>query len=51
MPLAIDPDKARSIRESRAPEEDHSDTCSMCAKFCAVRSINKALEEDYIDII
>lgn len=49
--LAIDPDKARSIRESRAPEADHSDTCSMCGKFCAVRSINKALEEDYIDII
>ena len=28
---------------SRLPEDDHSDTCSMCGKFCAVRSMNKAL--------
>ncbi len=49
--LAIDPEKARSIRESRAPEEGHSETCSMCGKFCAVRSMNKALNEEYIDII
>ncbi|ETJ32997.1 Phosphomethylpyrimidine synthase, partial [human gut metagenome] len=38
-------------RESRAPEEDHSETCSMCGKFCAVRSMNKALQEEYIDIL
>lgn len=48
---AIDPERARSIRESRAPEEDHSETCSMCGKFCAVRSMNKALQEEYIDIL
>ena len=48
---AIDPERARAIRESRAPEEDHSDTCSMCGKFCAVRSMNKALQEEYIDIL
>ena len=48
---AIDPERARAIRESRAPEEDHSDTCSMCGKFCAVRSMNKALKEEYIDIL
>ena len=40
---ALDPDTARAIRDSRSPEEDHSDTCSMCGKFCAVRSMNKAL--------
>ena len=48
---ALDPDIARAIRDSRAPEDDHSDTCSMCGKFCAVRSMNKALKEEYIDIL
>lgn len=48
---ALDPDTARAIRDSRAPEHDHSDTCSMCGKFCAVRSMNKALKEEYIDIL
>lgn len=48
---AIDPERARSIRESRAPEEDHGETCSMCGKFCAVRSMNKALNSEYIDIL
>ena len=33
---ALDPDTARAIRDSRKPEDDHSDTCSMCGKFCAV---------------
>ena len=48
---AIDPDTARAIRESRAPEEGHSETCSMCGKFCAVRSMNKALSNEMIDIL
>ena len=48
---ALDPETARSIRDSRAPEEDHSDTCSMCGKFCAVRSMNKALNGEHIDIL
>ena len=46
---ALDPDTARAIRDSRKPEDDHSDTCSMCGKFCAVRSMNKALSGEYID--
>ncbi len=29
-----------------APE--HEDTCSMCGKFCAVRSMNKALSENIL---
>ena len=33
----------------RSPE--HDDTCSMCGKFCAVRSMNKALSGEYIDIL
>ncbi len=48
---ALDPDTARQIRDSRHPEDDHSDTCSMCGKFCAVRSMNKALAGEYIDIL
>lgn len=48
---ALDPNTARAIRDSRAPESDHADTCSMCGKFCAVRSMNKALNDEYIDIL
>jgi phosphomethylpyrimidine synthase len=48
---ALDPTTAKAIRDSRAPEDDHSDTCSMCGKFCAVRSMNKALAGEYIDIL
>ncbi len=48
---AIDPERARAIRNDRLPEDDHSDTCSMCGKFCAVRSMNKALAGEHIDIL
>ena len=48
---ALDPETARAIRDSRKPEDDHSDTCSTCGKFCAVRSMNKALSGEYIDIL
>ena len=48
---AIDPATAKAIRDSRLPENDHSDTCSMCGKFCAVRSMNKALAGETIDIL
>lgn len=48
---ALDPVTAKAIRDSRRPEDDHSDTCSMCGKFCAVRSMNKALAGEYIDIL
>lgn len=37
------------ICASRAPEQE--DSCSMCGKFCAVRSMNKALAGEYIDIL
>ena len=46
---AIDPDTAKKIRADRMPE--HEDTCSMCGKFCAVRSMNKALNGEHIDIL
>ena len=46
---ALDPETAKKIRDDRSPEYD--DTCSMCGKFCAVRSMNKALNGEYIDIL
>lgn len=46
---ALDPEIAKAIRADRSPE--HEDTCSMCGKFCAVRSMNKALAGEYIDIL
>lgn len=48
---ALDPKTAKAIRDSRLPEDDHSDTCSMCGKFCAVRSMNKALAGEEINIL
>lgn len=46
---AIDPTTAKNIRDSRKPEIEES--CSMCGKFCAVRSMNKALNGEMIDIL
>ena len=46
---AMDPETAKSIRADRSPEFE--DSCSMCGKFCAVRSMNKALNGEYIDIL
>lgn len=46
---ALDPETAKSIRDDRSPE--HEETCSMCGKFCAVRSMNKALAGEHIDIL
>ncbi|MCR5756644.1 MAG: phosphomethylpyrimidine synthase ThiC [Selenomonas sp.] len=48
---ALDAETAKAIRQSRMPEDGHSETCSMCGKFCAVRSMNKALNHEYIDIL
>jgi thiamine biosynthesis protein ThiC len=46
---AINPDRAKAIRADREPK--HEDTCSMCGKFCAIRSMNKALAGEHIDIL
>lgn len=46
---SLAPETAKAIRDSRAPE--HDDTCSMCGKFCAVRSMNKALAGEHVDIL
>lgn len=39
--LSIDPERARRIREERAPAQP--DTCSMCGKFCALRIVRGLL--------
>lgn len=46
---ALDPETARAIRKDRSPGQE--DSCSMCGKFCAVRSMNKALSGEVVDII
>ena len=46
---SIDPETAKKIRNERKPEIEES--CSMCGKFCAVRSMNKALNNEHIDIL
>lgn len=48
---ALDRPTAEAIRARALPAEDHADTCSMCGKFCAVRSMNKALAGENIDIL
>lgn len=40
--LAIDPDKARRYREESIPELE--DTCTMCGKICAVRTMNEIMK-------
>ena len=46
---SLDGETAKKIRDERKPEIEES--CSMCGKFCAVRSMNKALNGEYIDIL
>ena len=46
--LAIDGEKAREYYDSAPPSEEG--TCTMCGKMCAVRTVNKALEESEMDL-
>ena len=46
--LAMDPEKARSYRESSRPEKE--DTCSMCGNFCAVKNMNRILDGEIVSI-
>lgn len=39
--LAIDPEKARTYRESSKPEQE--DTCTMCGKMCPMKNMKKIL--------
>ena len=46
--LAIDPEKARSYRESSQPQKE--DTCSMCGNFCAVKNMNRILDGEIVSV-
>jgi phosphomethylpyrimidine synthase len=39
LELAIDPKKARSMREAHPPSED--DVCTMCGKYCAIKTVKE----------
>jgi phosphomethylpyrimidine synthase len=45
---AIDEEKARRYYESVPIEERH--TCSMCGKMCAVRTTNKILAGEKVEL-
>lgn len=47
--LAIDSEKAKRYRAESMPE--HSDTCTMCGKMCAVRNMNKIMNNEFVDIM
>lgn len=46
---AIDPGKAREYFESTPPADRH--TCSMCGKMCAMRTTNKILSGEKVEIL
>lgn len=46
--LSIDPEKAKAYRESSLPEQE--DTCTMCGKMCAMKTMNSILQGKKLDI-
>ncbi len=46
--ICIDPEKARAYRESSVPEKE--DTCTMCGNMCAMKTMNKILEGQVVDV-
>lgn len=46
--VAIDGEKARAYFESVPPKDKHS--CSMCGKMCAVRTMNKILNGENVEL-
>lgn len=47
--LSIDPEKPRKYRKESMPENE--DSCTMCGKMCAIRSMNKVLEGKDINLL
>jgi phosphomethylpyrimidine synthase len=45
--LALDPEKPRRYRAESAPQD--SETCTMCGKLCAVRTMNTVLKKQAVD--
>jgi len=46
--LSIDPAKAREYHDSLPPAEQH--TCSMCGKMCAMKTVNRILAGEKVEI-
>ncbi|MBF4693178.1 phosphomethylpyrimidine synthase ThiC [Fusibacter ferrireducens] len=46
---ALDPEKARLYRQGTNPEDEK--TCTMCGKMCAVRTLNKVLNGEDLNIL
>ena len=42
--LSIDPERARTLRESSMPKE--SDVCTMCGEFCSMKGVSKYLKKE-----
>jgi phosphomethylpyrimidine synthase len=49
LDLALDSDKAKEYRKNSNPEDEK--TCTMCGKMCAVRTLNKVLNGEDINIL
>lgn len=47
--LSLDPEKAKEYRKNSNPEDEK--TCTMCGKMCAVRTLNKVLNGEDINIL
>lgn len=47
--LAIDSEKPAEYRKDTNPEDEK--TCTMCGKMCAVRTLNKVLEGENVNIL
>lgn len=47
--LSIDEEKARRYREESMPENE--DTCTMCGKMCAMRTMNKIMAGEDLNIL
>ncbi|NNG07843.1 MAG: phosphomethylpyrimidine synthase ThiC [Desulfobacteraceae bacterium] len=43
MELAIDPNKARKLREDNPPSE--GDVCTMCGKYCAIKQVREYFDK------
>lgn len=47
--LSMDEEKARRYREESTPQDE--DTCTMCGKMCAVRTMNKIMSGEDLNIL
>jgi len=44
--LALNPVKARRIRENRSPGDPYEEGCSMCGDFCAIKILKEYLKAE-----